>query len=296
MLVTSASESLLSTTVIWMQQEADSPTHHLHRSEFIRKLVQGPVGQHSVSDRYVHQTPRTIVQFWHDLCQLPDDVEECIASWVHWETNGFTHRLFDEHSAKAFIGRSLGARHEFAFERCYHPAMQADYFRLCYLLVEGGLYVDADDVCVGSDIDGVFDDGRLKVQPLCYDITSGTMVNPSVFLRAGGYDPSWIFYFNNNPLIADRSHPIIERALSQATGRLEFAREDALPEIQTTTGPGNLSKSIFELGRSPGSVESDLVVLRDWESVAVSRWPLSHRRDARNWRLSNQRRFHRQDE
>ena len=39
-------------------------------------------------------------------------------------------------------------------------------------------------------------------------------------------------------------------------------------------------------------VESDLVVLRDWDSLAVSRWPLSHRADARNWRLSNQQRFH----
>ena len=169
-------------------------------------------------------------------------------------TSGFTHRLFDERSAKAFIGGSLGARHERAFERCYHPAMQADYFRLCYLLVEGGFYVDADDVCVGTDIGWLFDDGRLKLQPLCYDIASGTMVNPSVFLRSDAYNPSWIFYFNNNPLIASRGHPIIERALSQATDLLELAGEDVLPEIQTTTGPGNLSKSIFDLGTRSGVV------------------------------------------
>ena len=48
--------------------------------------------------------------------------------------------------------------------------MQADYFRLCYLLVEGGFYVDADDVCVGTDIGWLFEDGRLKLQPLCYDM------------------------------------------------------------------------------------------------------------------------------
>ena len=107
---------------------------------------------------------------------------------------------------------------------------------------------------------------------------------------------SWIFYFNNNPLIASRGHSIIERALSQATSLLELAGEDALPEIQTTTGPGNLSKSIFDLGTtSEGGVESDLVVLRDWDSLAVSRWPLSHRGDARNWRLSNQKRFDHKD-
>jgi len=30
--------------------------------------------------------------------------------------------------------------------------------------------------------------GRLKIQPLCYDIASGTMVAPSVFLRSDAYD------------------------------------------------------------------------------------------------------------
>jgi hypothetical protein len=237
-------------------------------------------------------TPRTIVQFWHDLRQLPQDVEECIASWTCWESSGFTHRLFDEHAAKAFIRRALGARHECAFERCYHPAMQSDYFRLCYLLVEGGFYIDADDVCVTADIGWLFESGRLKLQPLCYDIPSGAMVKPSVFLCSGAYDPGWIFYFNNNPLIASRGHPIIERALSQATSLLELAGGGALPEIQTTTGPGNLSKSVFEIGTtSGGDIESALVVLREWDALAVSRWPLSHRGDTRNWRLSNQKRF-----
>jgi mannosyltransferase OCH1-like enzyme len=203
--------------------------------------------------------------------------------------------LFDERSARAFIGGSLDARHERAFERCYHPAMQADYFRLCYLFVEGGFYVDADDICVGAQIGWLFDDGRLQVQPLCYDVVSGTMVNPSAFLHIDAHNPSWIFYFNNNPLIANQGHPIIERALLRATNLLEIADEDALPEIQATTGPGNLSRSIFEHAATLGGVESDLVILRDWDSLAVSKWPLSYRGDARNWRLSNQKRFRRND-
>lgn len=239
----------------------------------------------------MQRTPRTIVQFWHDLQELPVDIEECIASWDRWTTRGFMHRVFDRRSAKAFIGGSLDARHERAFERCYHPAMQADYFRLCYLLVEGGFYVDADDVCIGAEIDWLFDDGRLKVQPLCYDIASGTMVSPSTFLRVNADSPNWIFYFNNNPLIANAGHFIVERALQQATDFLQLAVEGALPEIQTTTGPGNLSKAIFELGTTSRDMERGLVVLRDWDSFAVSKWPLSHRGDTRNWRLSNQQRF-----
>lgn len=274
----------------------DSPEHHRQRSEFIKGLVQRPVSKVPINDSYKQGPPKTIVQFWHDLGELPEDIAECIASWTRWTKSGFTHYLFDECRAKAFIADSLGARHERAFDRCYHPAMQADYFRLCYLLVEGGLYVDADDVCVGTQIGGLFDDGRLKVQPLCYDIASATMVNPSAFLDVDAYNASWIFYFNNNPLIANREHPIIERALRRATDLLELNGEDVLPEIQATTGPGNLSKSIFELSTASGDVQGDLMVLRDWDSLAISRWPLSHRGDARNWRLSNQKRFRRNDE
>ena len=274
-----------------MQQEPDNPEHHRQRSEFIRKLVQRPLGEGSINDHCRQPTPKTIVQFWHDLEQLPTDVEECVRSWTVWETSGFKHKLFDKRTAGAFISHSLGARHKRAFERCYHPAMQADYFRLCYVLVEGGFYVDADDVCVGADVGWLFDDGRLKIQPLCYDIASGTMVDPSVFLRADAYDSNWIFYFNNNPLIANRSNPIIEHALRQATDLLELAADNLLPEIQATTGPGNLSRSIFEFGSTFGRVESDVVVLRDWDSVAVSKWPLSYRDDARNWRHTNQQRF-----
>ena len=109
--------------------------------------------------------------------------------------------------------------------------MQADYFRLCYVLVEGGIYVDADDVCVGTDIGQLAADSRLKLQPLCYDIATGTMVKPTVFLRPEAYDSSWIFYFNNNPLIAGPGHRVIEHALCQATCFLELAGKDGLPEI-----------------------------------------------------------------
>ena len=137
----------------------DSPEHHRRRSEFIRGLVQRSVSGVQINDRHKNSPPNTIVQFWHDLTELPEDIEECIGSWTRWTTSGFTHCLFDERSAKEFIGDSLGARYQRAFDRCYHPAMQADYFRLCYLLVEGGFYVDADDVCVGTQISWLFDDG-----------------------------------------------------------------------------------------------------------------------------------------
>jgi mannosyltransferase OCH1-like enzyme len=169
--------------------------------------------------------------------------------------------------------------------------MQADYFRLCYLYINGGLYVDADDVCTAENIDFLFADNRLKIQPLCYDLEMGYMVDPARFLDNCEASPDWIFYFNNNPLVAERQHPVIAQALERATSILEFSRGNPLPEIQETTGPGNLSKVIFEMGMRREIDESNLFVLRSWETIAVSKWPLSYRNDMRNWRLSNQQTF-----
>jgi hypothetical protein len=85
---------------------------------------------------------------------------------------------------------------------------------------------------------------------------------------------------------------VIARALCHATRLLELAGDGDLPEIQMATGPGNISKSIFDLGtRTSGDIDSKIVALKNWDSLAISKWPLSYRGDARNWRLSNQKRF-----
>jgi hypothetical protein len=174
--------------------------------------------------------------------------------------------------------------------------MQSDYFRLSYILTEGGFYVDADDVYQGADIEYLFRDGRLKIQPLCYDIATDQMVPPSVFTRPGASNLNWIFYFNMNPLIAGRSHPIIARAIMNATETLERTPQGEFPEIQSTAGPGNLTKSIFDAAANGTCLMAGLLILHEWEDIATSKWPLSYRDDERNWRLSNQRAYrHPQD-
>src|SRR5208282_6499459 len=81
-----------------------------------------------------------------------------------------------------------------ALDACYHPAMRSDYFRLCYVGLRGGCYVDADDIYSGQSLDVLFGDGRLKLQPLCYDVLSDAMVPPEVFTRLGAGSQNWIFY------------------------------------------------------------------------------------------------------
>jgi mannosyltransferase OCH1-like enzyme len=268
---------------------AGNPTEENHRarSSFVRGLVQRSGDPAVASSVFARKLPKRIVQFWDDLDRLPGDVGECIETWRKTEEQGVERLLFDKRQAREFIRRRLGSRYKQAFDKCYHPAMQSDYFRLCYILVEGGCYIDADDVYNSSQIQHLFSDGRLKIQPLCYDMATNMMVPPSLFTKPGANAASWIFYFNNNPLIAASGHPLIDRALTQATLSLEKDVTNGLPEIQSTTGPGNLTKSIFDAVTESGEIEQALLVLCDWENIARSRWELSYRNDPRNWRLSN---------
>lgn len=261
--------------------------NHHARSRFVRRLVQSTGDSVAASSVSSQKPPLRIVQFWDNMDRLPDDVGECIESWRKVEEQGVERLLFDKRQARDFIHRKLGLRQQRAYDKCYHPAMQSDYFRLCYIFVEGGCYIDADDVYNGSQIQYLFSDGRLKIQPLCYDTVTNMMVPPSIFTQSEADAASWIFYFNNNPLIACSGHPIIERALIQATLSLEIDVTNGLPEIQSTTGPGNLTKSIFDAVTENAEIEHLLLVLSNWEEVAKSRWELSYRNDARNWRHSN---------
>ena len=162
--------------------------------------------------------------------------------------------------------------------------MRSDYFRMCYILAEGGLYVDADDVLCGDGWKQLFLNGTLKVQPLCYDIPSGDMIAAGQIWQRDLPTADRIFYVNNNPIAAPRSHPLLQRALHRATDKLLGG--EARPEIQSTTGPGNLTASLAAHARDLLAIGAglDFELIHDWSAIAETRWELSYRKDARNWR------------
>jgi mannosyltransferase OCH1-like enzyme len=260
-----------------------SPEDDRFRSRFVQSLLHQPQPPAAVATD-VSAIPRVIVHYWHDFTDLPDDVRTCLNSWEPLSEQGFTRRLFDDVAARSFIAANFGAAHLQAFYRCYHPAMRCDYFRLCYILRSGGFYVDADEVYQGADWEALFEDARLKVQPLCYDVPSESMIAPKVFWHDTADCSDRIFYVNNNPLIAAPGHPLLLLALERST-RLLLERTDC-PEIQSTTGPGNLSASLVRhaITTKLAGGDWDFLLLRDWERISRTAWDLSYRRDARNWR------------
>ena len=257
---------------------------HKLRSRYIQNLVHDSVVPSPGSDPVT--IPKVIVQYWHDLNALPADVGECLESWASLERKGFDRVLFNDKEARRYIYKDYGDPYVAAFDRCGHPAMRCDYFRLCYVLANGGFYVDADEVYQGGDWQCLYRDNRIKLQPLCYDCLTDTMVESNVFIKNKGYSPNWIFYVNNNPIVAPASHPVVRQALVRST-RLLMNQESQIRDIQSTTGPGNLTASLVCHSINSKCTRSvpDFQLLENWEAISLCRWPLGYRNDERNWRI-----------
>ncbi|MEO1086552.1 MAG: glycosyltransferase, partial [Acidobacteriota bacterium] len=185
------------------------------------------------------------------------------------------------------IASHYGDRERRAFARCDHPAMRCDYFRMCFLLKEGGFYVDADDVLLGDDsspLNRLFEDPRMKVQPLGFDLSARRMLESPNLWRPELKTENRVFYVANDPIMTPAGHPLLRRALRDATAKL--LDDGQLPDIQHMTGPGNLTAALAAHARElllTGS-PPDFELIRDWDSIAEVRWDLAYRRDSRNWR------------
>lgn len=230
--------------------------------------------------------PKVIIQFWDKANSIPSDVKKCMESWESLKEEGYTYILFNEKSAREYISSNLKKEHLLAFDNCYHPAMKSDYFRLCYINYSGGMYVDSDDVYSGLKIDNYFINSNLKLQPLCYDLELNQMVETQNFLNNDIQNKHWIYYFNNNPIISVPFNPIIGYALERATNILLNIDHDNLPEIQSTTGPGNITASVVA-ALLTSTFNDEIEILTDWEELSKTIWFLSYRNDSRNWRISN---------
>ena len=224
--------------------------------------------------------PKVIIQYWDSCDSIPNDVLKCMETWKKFANNKVKYILYNKESARKFIEYNLKQKNVKAFDNCIHPALQADYFRLCYILVKGGAYIDSDDICLHDNIDYFFEGGRLKVQALCYDLKLEQMVNTNEAYN-NKFMEERVYYVNNNPLIAPPNNPIIKRALKTATENL-LKKLDR--DFQAISGPGNLVNSIIWFYIKDKNFYKNIEILTDWDEKVVSKWPLDYRNDMRNWR------------
>lgn len=120
-----------------------------------------------------------IIQFW-DTNSIPPYISTLIESFK--EQNVWAnHTLFDKGSARRFIAANFSNREARAFRSCAVAAMQADYFRYCGVFSLGGIYADADTLCVGNIgnfFNEKFNDGALFRMP------NGNIMNAFFLFRS----------------------------------------------------------------------------------------------------------------
>ncbi|MDI2090981.1 glycosyltransferase family 32 protein [Commensalibacter oyaizuii] len=103
----------------------------------------------TITNKIPHNIPKKIIMFWHDK-NPPHDVQVSIEK-IKQNNVGYQTILFDAEMARDYIYDHYGATLCNLYDRrCIHKAMQADFFRICYLLGEGGIYTDIDIDCHAS--------------------------------------------------------------------------------------------------------------------------------------------------
>ena len=150
-----------------------------------------------------------LFQYW-DQPQPPEEVAGWIAGFAAMNPD-YEHQLFDEVRAGRFIAEHFGQREAEAFAACAMPAMQADYFRICALIIFGGLYVDADNQC------------RRPLATLLDPVPKAMMLTWTGIIATG-------FIMFRRP-----KSPFLKACLSLATDNIEHRR---FTSAMTSTGPG----------------------------------------------------------
>jgi len=87
-----------------------------------------------------------LVQYW-DQSDPPEVIAERMQGWQQHHPD-WHYQRFDRKRAAAFVREHYGSALHDAFLDIRLPAMQADVFRIAFLLVCGGLWVDAATTCL----------------------------------------------------------------------------------------------------------------------------------------------------
>lgn len=230
-----------------------------------------------------------LYQYW-DQDVPPHDVSQCMATWA--SIPGIEVRQFNAASAREFIGRMPSSDYIEAFDCCYHPAMQCDYFRLAALSVTGGLYVDADEEWTGHPLDVFRATEDIWLRWLRIDHRGGPAASAEE-VRAildGEKEPKGIsFYFNNSPIACKGHDPVITIALRRATRNLlACRREGKRADIHKITGPTNITASVLIhfLSSLKTGASFDVSAIDRWALYSNVRRDLQYQKTIANWRVT----------
>ncbi len=211
-----------------------------------------------------------ICQFW-DRPDIPGDVRGVMLSWTtHNPQSGYT--VFDDAGARAFLATHYGGVIVQTYDACHHPAMKADYFRAAFLYHAGGVYADADELCL---------------RPLGHVLAAAE--EGEIVAVLSGDLPG---YVHNFFLAARPRSRILRLALDDATRGIASALQAGQrPGIWGATGPGLITRAIGRfLATQPQAWErEDMLLLgrQQYASYARTESRLAYKSKAEtNWTVA----------
>jgi hypothetical protein len=235
---------------------------------------------HQFDDVVPLPTQKNIIQFWDDNTP-PEDVQDCIQSWRDLNPS-YNHILYSDEAARAFIDKEFGARFARCYDMCHHPAMKSDLLRMLALYYHGGIYFDADLVCI-----------RSLERTLVRDLigTPGLITIPVV--------PSFPYAINNDIVSAAKGSPFMIRIAERAATRIEEDYNAGIvSDVGQVTGPGLYTRSIAseilagsQRGALTEGAERYIIIPFSYRNIMLrSRGDLQYFRTRSHWSVAQQNR------
>jgi mannosyltransferase OCH1-like enzyme len=199
--------------------------------------------------------PRIIYQTFETM-DVPDGMYKAINSWRETNTD-YEHYLYDANSRVEFIETFFGKNVLDAYLNLIPGAFKADLWRCCVLYEKGGVYVDADMICLKKL--------REYITPTSSFITCRD-------------DPISTKYLANGFIASVPKHPFLKEQIDAIVKNVEANRKCYYLEI---SGPALLGQSVnkicgrdphtpYELGENSINNFSFDVMLHDWKTKTMS--------------------------
>lgn len=198
--------------------------------------------------------PIRLVQYW-DTGSPPAEVADLMRTWA--DDTSFKYSVYDREAAISFLEANFPARVVAAFRKCRFPAMQADLFRYCVLLVGGGVYVDADTSNGGGLAEMVLGCAR------------GCLMN-----RQSKIANDFLYF-------TDPGDPLLTAVIDRAVQNIETELSNNVWQV---TGPGIMTS----LHEDPDSKELfeglQILPVETVRKTVLFRWDLDYKNTEEDWR------------
>lgn len=176
--------------------------------------------------------PRVIYQTFEGY-DVPEGMYKSIKSWLDLNPD-YEHYFFSETDRVDFIQKHFSPKVLDSYLKLLPGAFRADLWRCCVLFIKGGVYVDADMICLNG------------LSELIEDVDT--------FITCRD-DPMSKKYLANGFIASEPKHPFLKKQIDNIVDNVQNLRVRYYLDI---TGPGLLGKSVNEMCSRTEHYEFDL--------------------------------------